>query len=147
MSKEELKGILLKVLESFSEDEGDSEAYVSTVNANLDDILAIVEQVKDIFRDGIQLSDISAVGGIVPDIMKLVAAFDWEGKDKKQFVIDVVWLIYQAVDTYPDGKQNNINLPVVWGDLERRVERAIVVFGTSMAVDAAFDRMRAAGEV
>jgi hypothetical protein len=71
--------------------------------------------------------------------MKLASTFeDYAGEDKKRFVIEVVNLVYRTIDTYPTGKENNINIPFVMGSLERRIERGILEFAVGMAVDAVY---------
>jgi len=113
------------------------------VYEHLTQIGDIVAAIKDIFSDGLQLSDATKVGQIVGPVMKLASSFkDYEGLGKKRFVSEVVWLVYRTIDTWPDGNHNNINIPFVFGAIERKVERCFVVFAAGMAIDALYDRMK-----
>jgi hypothetical protein len=118
------------------------------VRENTDEINTIIEIIVDVFGDGLQLSDITAIGKAVGPAMKLAAGFDdYEGADKKRFVIELVWLVYRTIDTYPSGNSNNINIPFVMGTIERKIERGIITFAAGMAVDALYDRMKESDEV
>jgi hypothetical protein len=115
-----------------------SEDYAK-IEAHSDDINNIIDKVLDVFGDGLQLSDVTRIGEIVEPVMKLASTFeDYAGEDKKRFVIEVVNLVYRTIDTYPTGKENNINIPFVMGSLERRIERGILEFAVGMAVDAVY---------
>jgi len=142
----ELKQIIGAALDKFKGDM--TPADVEKVNENLDGISELIETVEDVFGDGIQLSDVSRIGEIVGPAMSLAATFkDYEGEDKKRFVIDTVWLVYRAVDTFPDGNSNNINIPFLAGGFETKVEKILVEFAAGMAVNALYKRMKDAGEV
>jgi hypothetical protein len=147
MSGDQVKELLAKVMELAGKQEMEVED-VSKVNDNITDLATIIEKVELAAENGLQWEDITVIGHIVPNIMKLAAGFgDYEGLDKRRFVIEVVWLIYRIVDTFPDGKQNNINVPWLAGSFERKLERAVVAFAAGMAVDAVYDRMKKGGEV
>ena len=121
---------------------------VEKINENIDEVIRVVTQVCDLIKEGPELSDVSKIGQAVAPAMKWASEFkEYEGEQKRQFVIDLVWLIYRTIDTLPDGKGNNVNIPIVFGSLERRAERAFVHFAVGVAVDALFDRMRKQGEV
>jgi len=129
-------------------DEDVVEEDVSKVNENMQAILETVDIFHDIFGDGLQLTDVAKVGKAVEPLMKLAAGLEgYRGEDKRRFVTEMVWLMYRLVDTYPDGKHNNVNLPFVMGGLERKVERMIIGFAANMVVDALFDRLREEGDV
>ena len=139
---------MIERIENIVEHVGMESEDVEKVDGMVEEVAEIVGKVVPVIKDGLQWSDLGIIGKIVPDVMKLAARFDgYEGSDKKRFVVDVVWLIYRIVDTFPDGKRNNINLPVAMGFLERRIERAVVSFAAGMAVEAVFGRMRERGEV
>lgn len=123
------------------EDESKMQEYVEQLTSIIQDVVTAV-------GDGLQLSDLTALGKTVGPLIQLAASFhDYTGPDKRRFVVEAVWLAYRVADTYPDGKHNNVNIPVVWGSLERRVERSIVSFAAGMTVDAMYDRMKSCGEV
>lgn len=143
---EKIKGLFLKAVDSVKD--GMQSEDVEKVHENLDQINAIIEIIVDVFGDGLQLSDITAIGKAVAPAMKLAATFEgYAGEDKKRFVVELVWLVYRTIDTYPDGNGNNINVPWVFGSIERKLERAIVAFAAGMAVDALYERMKDSEEV
>jgi len=138
----QIKDLIEEAKESMSSED------VTKVNENITNIVEMLDVVKDVFGDGIQLKDASRIGEIVAPVMKLAASFkDYKGEDKKRFVSEIVWLVYRAVDTYPDGNHNNINVPFLFGGIERKVERGFVTFAAGMAVDALYKRMKKDGEV
>jgi hypothetical protein len=147
MDMDAIRESLSKAIGLIGDAGGVSAQNLAEMGEQQEKLLAIVVTVGDIFGDGLQLSDVAAVGKVVPDIMKLVKDLDWPGSDKKEFVIDAVWLVYKTVDTYPDGKQNNVNIPFLMGSWETKVERAFISFAAGMAVDAVFDRLRKDDEV
>lgn len=127
---------------------GMSGGDVDKVNDNIEKVEKIIEIVLDVFGDGLQLSDITALGKAVAPAMVLAKGFDdYDGADKKRFVTELVWLVYRTVDTYPDGNGNNINVPWAFGGIETRIERFMVTFAAGMAVDALYGRMKKEGEV
>ena len=138
----------LQVLLAKMKDDGQLAAEnVELVDANIAEIAKATAVLGEAFGDGLQWSDITVLGEVVSPLMVLAANFDKAGEDKKAFVVDVVWLVYRTIDTWPDGKRNNINLPFVIGPLERRIERAVIAFAAGMAVDALYKRMKSDGEV
>ena len=143
---EKIKGLLLDTMEGVK-DEMTSED-VQKVREHTTELNRIIEAVLEVFGDGLQLEDVTKIGQIVGPVMKLAASFkDYAGTDKKRFVIEVVWLVYRTVDTYPDGNRNNINIPFVFGSVERKLERGILSFAAGMAVDALYKRMKGDDEV
>jgi hypothetical protein len=147
MGTEEVKSLMESVVRMMK-GQGVVEEDAEKVNSNIAELTAIMEKVEIAVNDGLQLSDITVIGEVVPYIMKLAAGFkDYQGEDKKRFVQEVVWLVYRSIDTMPDGKRNNIDVPWVGGIFERKVERAVVTFAAGMAVDAVYSRMKKTGEV
>jgi hypothetical protein len=133
---EKVNELLLK----FSMRDVDSDDY-KKIEAHSEEISAIIDKVLDIFGDGLQLNDITRIGEIIEPTMKLADTFeDYVGEDKKRFVTQVVNLIYKVIDTYPTGKENNINIPFVMGSLERKIESGILTFASGMAIDAIYKR-------
>ena len=140
--------LLIERIENAVGDLGIEQEDVAKVDERIEAVSEIVGRVVPVVKDGLQWSDLGVIGEVVPDVMRLAASFDdYEGEDKKRFVVNLVWTIYRIVDTFPDGKRNNIDLPLAMGFLERRIERAVVSFAAGMAVEAAFKRMRKDGEV
>jgi hypothetical protein len=144
MDIEELKGALESVLGA----EDVAPENQEKVRENMETISGIVSTVELAYEDGIGWDDITVIGELVGPIMNLASSFDdFEGLSRRQFVIEVVWLIYKTIDTYPDGNRNNVNVPYLIGPIESRFERAIIAFATGMAVDALYKRMKNGGEV
>ena len=145
----DLKDISTKVFDALDEfKEGMASEDAAKVYEHLEQITAIIGEVQDVFGDGFQLADMTKLGKIVAPVMMMAASFkDYEGMSKKRFVTEVVWLVYRMVDTWPDGNHNNINIPFVFGIIERKLERGFVVFAAGMAVDALYNRMKEGGEV
>lgn len=143
---DKIKDLFLKSLDSVKD--GMNSEDVAKVQENSEQVNAIIEIIMDVFGDGLQLSDITSLGKAIAPAMKLAAGFDdYQGADKKRFVIELVWLVYRTIDTYPDGNANNINIPFVMGTIERKIERGIVAFAAGMAVDAVYDKLKENGEV
>jgi hypothetical protein len=121
---------------------------ITKVNENVDTIAALVTTIKDVFGKGLNVGAMSRVGELVAPLMLVAAGFkDYKGADKKRFVTEVLWLVYRVVDTYPDGKRNNIKIPFVFGFIERRVERWAITLAAGIAIDALYKRMKKDGEV
>jgi hypothetical protein len=147
MDKEQLKELLNGALGNLKGDTV-SDENAAKFEEHLDAITDIVADIKEAFGDGLDLSDLHVVGQSVAPIMKLASAFgDYEGAQKKQFVQEVVWTIYNAIDKGDSGDENNINLPWLVGGVETRVEKWVIKFAAGMAVEALFKRLRDAEEV
>jgi hypothetical protein len=58
-----------------------------------------------------------------------------------------VWLIYHSIDTGPDGEQNRINLPIVFGSLEEKIEKSMIRIATEFAINAAYPYLKKEGSV
>lgn len=75
------------------------------VKENLEHVSLAIFQVKELFEDGFQWSDVGGIlGKIIPDLM-LIARDNLAtatGAEKRQFVIDSFWIVYKTID--PDIK-------------------------------------------
>ena len=120
---------------------------VELIDENIVEIAKVTSILGEAFGDGLQWSDVTVIGEVVAPLMAIAKNLEETGSEKKAFVVNAVWLVYRAIDTWPDGKHNNVNLPFVIGPLERRVEHMVVTFAAGMAVDALYRRMKIAGEV
>jgi hypothetical protein len=118
-----------------------------------DKFAQMAADVSDVLKDGFQVSDLVVLGALVPDIMKIADELESApGTQKKQFVVDAVWVIYHSVDTGPDGKHNRIHVPgLSWlskfgiSAPEEKVERYVLKLATEMAVEAAYVRLGGTG--
>ena len=146
MDKDKLKELLTGMLGNLKG--GDvSEGNASKFEEHLDTIGGIVETIKEAFGDGLDLSDLHVIGEIVGPIMKIAGSFnDYEGADKKQFVQEVVWTIYCAIDKGESGDENNINLPWIGGGLETKIEKWVVDFAAGTAVEAVYKHSKKSEE-
>jgi hypothetical protein len=110
----------------------------SVINEKLEDIVKIADDVIDILKDGWQYSDIVDFFEVVGPLLKIADEIneDWDEAKKDQFMVDTIYLIYKTVDTYPDGKQNRINIPVLFGGLEEGFEKKMLEFMTRAALKA-----------
>jgi hypothetical protein len=134
---EKVKDLMQKLVDAG--ESGIEDADAEKLNAHSGEINNIIDKVLDVFGDGLQLNDVTRIGEIVEPVMELASTFeDYAGEDKKRFVIQVVNLVYKVIDTYPTGKENNINIPFVMGALERKIEHGILTFATGMAIDAVY---------
>ena len=115
---------------------GDS-SNAGVLNEQLPDIAKIADDVIDILKDGWQFSDVVdffEVVGPLLDLANNITGMDDEQKD--QFVVDAVYMIYQTVDTYPDGNSNNIDVPYVFGGIETGLEKRVIEFAARSALKA-----------
>jgi len=115
---------------------GDS-SDAGVLSEQLPDIAKIADDVIDILKDGWQFSDVVdffEVVGPLLDLANNITGMDDEQKD--QFVVDAVYMIYQTVDTYPDGNSNNIDVPYVFGGIETGLEKRVIEFAARSALKA-----------
>lgn len=104
---------------------------------HIDEISSIADEVIDILADGFQWADIISFFKVVSPLMELTEKIDqYNGEEKEQFVVDAVWMIYETVDTYPDGESNRINIPILFGGLEKKFEKEMVNFVARAAIKA-----------
>lgn len=123
--------------------------------AHADQFAVMGADVAEAVKDGLQLHDIVLLGDLVPDIMKIAAKIEGAaGAEKRQFVIDVIWVIYHSVDTGPDGKHNRIKVPgahwlskLGFTSTEESIERFILKIGTEFAIKAAYSLLKEKSDV
>ena len=128
---------------------GDTTELSYTAMANrIPELAGIAETLEVAIEDGIGWDDLKVMALLVEPAMKLAAGIEeMAGAQKEAFVVDAIWLTYRTVDTYPDGNSNNINIPIVFGSAERKLEERAVRFGAHWCVTALFRRLRKDGEV
>lgn len=147
MDKDKLKEMLNDALGNLKGDTVSPE-NAAKFEEHLEAIAGIVAELKLAFGDGLDLSDFEVVGQAVGPIMELASDFsDYEGAQKKDFVKEVVWTIYNTVDKGESGDENNINLPWLVGGIETKFEKWAIKAMAGFAVDALFKRLRDADEV
>lgn len=99
------------------------------VERKLPQLVQLTEDLDDIFGDGLQWGDISAVfTRVVPKVMQIAESLGGRtGKEKKAFVIDAVYVLYKHYD--PD-------IPRIPNFIENRLEAWFVPMATEMIIDA-----------
>jgi hypothetical protein len=133
-----LLGTALKRVESANEI---AEANSKKFTENIEQIGAIVDRLKVAFGDGLDFVDLQVIGEVVSPIMNLANQFEeFSGAEKKGFVQEVIWVVYNALDKGKDGSSNNINLPWLFGSLEAKVEKAIIFLASGTAVEAVYTK-------
>lgn len=110
----------------------------------LQDVYRISEDIVKTLEDGVSFSDIQEISKMVPQFIGLTDKIDnIDEEEQKKIVRDIVLLIYVALDRGEDGKQNNIDIPFVFGPIERKVELTIIDLVTKSVVNAVYDYMKA----
>lgn len=91
----------------------------------------ISKEVEEILSDGFQWSDIGQIiGSVVPGLMDVANYLsEKSGKEKKEYVVDVVWVIYESIDP---------NIPWLPDFIEKYVERSAIRSITEAAVEAVY---------
>lgn len=126
----------------------DQVADPERLEEKLPELAAIADDVVDVFKDGWQWADLISLGELVRPIMVLASEIEaYTGEQKRQFVVDAVWLIYRSIDGGPSGNENRINIPLVFGSIETKIEKKIVAFVTDFAIGSLFNVLREKGEV
>lgn len=88
----------------------------------------------DAFQDGFDLSDIGAVAKAVVEFVKVSEDIkDQTGKEKREFVQDAALAVYRIWDP---------NIPIVWGSMERALERKAVHLVSGAVIDGCLSLVR-----
>lgn len=98
------------------------------VEEKLPDLVALTEDLDDIFGDGLQWDDVSAIFvRVVPRVMQIAESFGGRtGKQKKEFVIDSVYVLYKHYDP---------NIPRIPDFIENPLEAWLVPLLTELVID------------
>jgi hypothetical protein len=103
------------------------EGHVATVQQ-------IVTDLWEAFQDGFDLSDLGAVAKAVVKFVEIAEDMeDKTGPEKKQFVQDAALAVYRIWDP---------NIPIIWGDMERALERKAVHLAAGAVVDGCLSLVR-----
>ena len=109
------------------------------VGEHLPEIHKLAVQAMNVLKDGFQWMDIVALGAMVPAVMQIAGKIsDLENVQKTRFVKDAMWVAYRAIDEGPSGKGNLINIPLLFGGLEKRFEEMLVKFAVELAIKAVY---------
>lgn len=143
--REKFQSVLEKLLEERADNLPVDEAYFKE---NFPELAGMVAITLENIGDGWRWRDLLSLATLIPGIMRMASKIkDLPGEKKKQFCVETVWLVYRAVDTYPDGSGNNINIPFVFGRFEIALERKFIEFGTEVAVEALYPLLKKSGDV
>lgn len=107
---------------------------------------AMANAVVAAIGDGFQFSDLSAFSKIIVRVMEIANEIGgMTGEEKRDFVVDVIWLLYHEIDTGPDGSANRIMVPGLnWlsavgiTSTEEAVERYVLGMSTRFAIDTVY---------
>lgn len=109
----------------------------TVLQEKMPEIQKIADDTIDILKDGWQFSDVVDFFKVIGPLLDLVEDIsEWDEDKKEDFVVAAMYFIYQTIDTYPDGKQNNINIPFLFGGIERKFEERALEFATRSAIRA-----------
>lgn len=126
MDIEQLTAAIEKVIES----EKNQIKHLELVRGKMAEITSVAGEFRNIVGDGLQWKDIADFGKLVPQLVRLADDFgDLQGREKREFVVDVVWVVYKSID--PD-------IPWVPEIVENKLERFAVEQGVTFAVEALF---------
>ena len=119
---------LLEVIESIKDDLSD----VDAVKQSLPEVLVVVEDVKELFADGFQWSDVGGfLGKVVPGLMDISKSLKGKtGDEKREYVVDACWTIYKVFDP---------NIPWLPEPFETKLERVVVRRVAEAAVEAVYE--------
>ena len=101
------------------------------VDANLDQVVSIVEDVHEALEDGLQWDDLKTLAIVVGDLVEIADEMnDMKNEDKAKFVENAIYAIYKFYD--PD-------IPYVpeFGGIEDRLEHAVIPKAAHFAVETA----------
>ena len=125
-----------------------TELSYDAMASRIPELAGIAETLEVAVEDGVGWEDVAVLAKLAGPIMKLAALIEeMTGEQKKAFVIDAMWLTYRTADGYPDGKQNNINVPLVFGSAEHKLEEKAVRMAAEWCVNALYDHLREKGDV
>lgn len=102
-----------------------------SVEEKMPEIAKVLEDLDDIFADGLQWDDAGKVlGQVVPDLMDVADGLEGtSGAEKRQFVVDAIWIIYKHYDP---------NIPWIPEWIENKLEQVVVGKLAEAAVEAAY---------
>ena len=117
-----------------------------TIEKFLPQIKEIAAQVGQTLGDGFQWRDVVDLIKIAKPLMLLVKdTNDLSGEQKRDFVKEAVWLAYKTYDDGPEGDENNINIPLLFGAFERKVEEIVVPMLAEVAVEMVYPELKEKG--
>jgi len=111
-------------------------------------IKSLADNIIETMDDGFQLGDLKVFASVVePLILMAEEINELSGEEKKQFVKDAAWLIYRTIDEGENGKQNNINIPLLVGPVEKSVEENVIKLLADFGVSLIYQKMKDEGKV
>jgi hypothetical protein len=103
----------------------------ASVEEKMPEIAGLLEDLDEIFADGLQWEDVGKVlGQVVPELMEIADSLEGKtGEEKREFVADAMWVIYKHYDP---------NIPWIPEWVENKLEKVVVAKLAEAAVEAAF---------
>ena len=119
---------------------GMSDANKEKVKAIADALADLVQKVGSTVKDGVSFEDLKVIPELIPPVMSLVENIPGlTGADKKQLAVEIIWIIYKAIDTWPDGTGNRIRIPEflmnITGKTEEELEYTLVRSSASLLIE------------
>lgn len=106
-------------------------------------LVKIYNTVDEALADGFQIwNDVAKIiGTAIPELMSLADSFGkLDGDSKREFVVENVVALYRLADSGKDGSLNRINIPILFGSLETKVENIVVRKLAELAIEAVYSR-------
>ncbi len=126
-----IKDKLKKVLSSLQGKGFLASDAAEMVDENLDQVVAIVEDVHEALEDGLQWEDLKTLASVVADLVELADEIDdMTNENKAMFVENAIYAIYKFYD--PDIPY----VPEFMG-IEDRLEHAVIPKAAHLAVETA----------
>jgi len=116
----------------------------TTIEQFLPQIKQIAADVQKAVGDGFQWSDVLVLMKIAKPLMLLVKDADGLANSSKcAFVKEAIWLAYKTYDDGPGGDENNIDIPILFGPFERKVEEIVIPLIAEVLVSGLYDELKA----
>ena len=123
-------GLLDKLKDKLNDLKGDL-GMGDSVEEKMPEIAGLLEDLDEIFSDGLQWDDVGKVlGQVVPELMEIADSLEGKtGAEKREFVSDAIWVIYKHYDP---------NIPWIPEWIENKLEQVVVGKLAEAAVEAAY---------
>jgi len=146
MKGEQMKEAMAKVLEGLGNTQQIRQGAL--VKEYLPKIEEIAADVKKTLGDGFQWQDVVLIFRCVRPLMTIAKEIDGlSGEQKKEFVKEAIWLVYKTYDGGKSGNENNIDIPLLFGAFERKVEETVIPMMAEVAVEALYPVLKEKGEL
>ena len=125
---------------------GGTLTQTETIDKFLPEIKEIAAAVGKTLGDGFQWTDVISIVKIAKPLMVLVKDVEGlSGDQKRDFVKEAIWVAYKTYDDGPSGNENNIDIPLLFGPFERKVESIVLPMMAEIAVECLYPEMKESG--